>query len=348
MKKFRNLSVTLCLGLQLIACGGSSSKKGNSRPAPPQDNTGLIDTTTPANVDLIDHMVFDRLVSATNQNNLRKDLARIERFDLDTGTSNDQALQNLINSTDLKAGTMSEWLKQRVRFIINEDLSKYRLGAVRADSRSYEVFRLSADQTGNSENTAAAMIGTALYAISKKINAEIPEVNYLMININNSWVHANTQRNGVMQIGPALFDPRFQPNPSNLDAYTNTAIRVETLFHEARHADGNAAAGSLGFTHINCPAGAGISKELVGQPACDSNANGPYTLGYRVLKAYAAKCGSLCSVKDKSMLDTFALDSLTRVVNQVGGSLPVLDEAPEAGFEKIDISAFSLAPSTLR
>jgi hypothetical protein len=192
---------------------------------------------------------------------------------------------------------------------------------------------------------AAAMMGTALYQYGKELRDQNPDVNYLVVEVNNGWVHVNNQRNGIMQIGPALFDPNFMANPSNPYAYANTAMRVDTLFHEARHADGNEVSGSYGFSHINCPSGAGVAKEFIGKPACDDNANGPYTIGAQVLKAYIAKCGAYCSVQDKSVLQAVMLDSLSRVVKRGNGSLPILDATPEKGFAKVDMTNFSLIPN---
>lgn len=350
----KSVGVGLLVSLQLVACGGGSSKKGGSTPQPTPTPTSpttskpgdpaFIDETQPAAVDLQNHMVFDRFVSATAKDSLTRDFKRIERFDLTSGTENDTVLKDLMKVQDLSPGSMSTWLKDRVRYMLNPDLSKYRVGAIMAQTRSYEVTNLPGSDEEETRFMAAAMMGTALYQFGKDLKKDYPEVNYLMLEVNNSWVHLNNQRNGVMQIGPALFNPDFMPNSAVPSAYANTAVRVETLYHEARHADGNSEAGSLGFFHAACPAGAGVASEFVGKPACDTNANGPYTLGARILKAYIAKCGNLCSTKDKTVLEAFMLDSLSRVVKQ-SGQLPVLDATPEAGFEKVDISTFSLIPT---
>ncbi len=349
----KSVGVGLLVSLQLVACGGGSSKKGGSNPQPvPTPTTpgakpgdpAFIDEAKPAAVDLQNHMIFDRFVSATAKDSLSRDLKRIERFDLTTGTDNDTALKDLMQVQDLSAGSMSTWLKDRVRYMLNPDLSKYRVGVIMAQSRSYEVTNLPGSDEEETRFVAAAMMGTALYQFGKDLKKDYPEVNYLMLEVNNNWVHLNNQRNGVMQIGPALFNPDFMPNSSVPSAYANTAVRVETLYHEARHADGNSQANSLGFFHAACPAAAGVPTEFVGKPACDTNANGPYTLGAKILKAYIAKCGTLCSAKDKTVLEAFMLDSLSRVVKQ-SGQLPSLDATPEAGFEKVDISTFLLIPT---
>lgn len=350
----KTVGVGLLVSLQLVACGGGSSKKGKGpQPTPTAPTTptakpgdpAFIDESLPATVDLQNHMIFDRFVSATAKDSLSRDFKRIERFDLATGTENDTVLKELLGVSDLTGASMSTWLKDRVRYMLNPDLSKYRVGAIMAETRSYEVSTLPGADASQTRNMAAAMMGTALYQFGKDLRKDYPEVNYLVLEVNSSWIHLNNQRNGVMQIGPALFNPDFMPNSANPTAYSNTAVRVDTLFHEARHADGNSAAGSLGFFHSECPAVPGIDSEFVGKAACDSNANGPYTLGAKVLKAYISKCGTLCSVKEKTILESMMLDSLSRVVKRNGSTLPSLDATPEEGFEKVDISTFSLIPT---
>jgi hypothetical protein len=345
--------INLFISIQLMGCGDAPSKKGGPEAqleAPTAGaDAGLIDDTRPAEVDLQKHMIFDRFVSAAAKEALRRDFMRIERFDLSTGSENDAVLKALLQVQDLKGATMSSWLKERVRYLLNSDLSLYRVSKVSSATQSFEIFaQQESKDIQAGRNVAAIMVGAGLYKYSKDLRRQTRGVDYLMIEVNDSWVHANTQRNGVMQIGPALFDPNFQANPLNAASYANTAQRVDTLFHEARHADGNEVSGSLGFLHTECPTGAGIAEEMVGKPACDDNANGPYTVGARILKAYLQKCGGLCSVKDKSVLESFYLDSLSRVVKRQNGQIPVVNTLPEAGFRKVDIAAFALIPSTQR
>jgi hypothetical protein len=348
VKMLKAVVVSVLFSLQFSACGdGKSSKKTSPQPVPAPVNPGSahIDETLPAAVDLRTHMVFDRRVSETARTALTRDLARVERFDLTTGTDNDALLKEILELPELSGGTLSTWLKARVRYMLNPDISLYRVGFVMAGSRSFQVTQLAGSSEDETRNVAAVMAGTALYSYGKSMRSRFPQINYLIVEVNDSWVHLNTQRNGVMQLGPALFNPDFMPNPQQPAAYANTAVRVDTLFHEARHADGNSVAGSLGFMHTLCPSGAGVAPEFVNQPACDDNANGPYTVGSRILKAYIQKCGDLCSARDKTILQSFYLDSVSRVVRRSGGQLPTLDATPEQGFERVDISTFSLIPS---
>lgn len=345
MKMLEKASVVFLLCLQLAGCGGSSKGDGDSPFPRGRGDAGFIDETAAAEVDLQGHVVFDQLVVPAFQESVLKDLARVERFDLDTGTDNDEALKGILSLADLRAGSLSAWLKERVQYILAEDLHLYRVGVVVEKDRAVGMLHFDPPEDPDENRfMMAAMVGTALYSRSKHIRTEHPEVSYMAIEVNDEWVHANTLRNGVMQIGPALFNPDFQPSPGNPLSYANTAARVGTLFHEARHADGNSESDSLGFAHIECPANAGVASELVGMPACDDSSNGAYSVGYRILRAYVEKCGRLCTAEDFYVLEAMMLDELSRVIPRDDGTLPELDGRPEVGLDYIDLTGFSFFP----
>ncbi|HYX36936.1 MAG TPA: hypothetical protein VE954_27835 [Oligoflexus sp.] len=342
-KIFLLATIAAYLVLVAIACGSNprdrtdSLRKQNSEAVPDTGDPSGNSDQKPA-VDLQNQIIFDRLVPKLFQDKIRDDMGRIERLDLETGTDNDAILRSLLQLQDLKAATMSTWLKARIHYMIGENLSDYKLAAIISRDKTYQVFHLPPET--QSSNIAAAMSGTSVYTFGKSLKISNAVVDYVMIEVNDSWVHANALRNGVMQIGPALFDSRFQPDPTNEKAYSNTIQRMAVYFHEARHADGNSAAHSLGFPHIICPAGAGVPTELIGKPACDDSSNGAYSISYRMMKAYVDKCGKLCSRKDKTVLEAIVLDNLSRVIKQAGAMLPALDVEPEPGLKPIDIQDF--------
>jgi len=337
----KRASLAWLIGLQLVACG--SSPLGKDAPSPTENPETLlpaprdIDESQPALVNLESFMIFDSLVPSNSKTLLKQDLRRIERTSLETGTDNDIALKELLTLPDLKAETLSNWLKERVKVMISDKLSLYRISLVRQNERRLFVFPQEQDSAPGDKNVLATMYGMALYVESKRFRGLDTRNSYLAIEVNNQWVHANTQRNGVMMIGPALFDPRLQPDKSNGGAYANSALRIATLFHEARHADGNAVSMSLGFGHAICPSG-----DYKGRPACDANANGPYSVSYRMLKAYIERCGSFCSEYERRFLETAMLDNLSRVVPPQGITSLELDTKPESDFPKVDITSFQL------
>ncbi|HYX35166.1 MAG TPA: hypothetical protein VE954_18880 [Oligoflexus sp.] len=339
MKTLNGIITFLVVFTQVSGCGRKSDRK-KSQPDIPE--AGFVDKNKPAEVDLTNHIIFDKRVTDQAKAGLREDFLWIERYDLNTNASNDKALTEILQVQNLKAGSLTGWLKERIHYLIAEDLSVYKLAAINPGAKQLAIDYIppAEDPEGN-KSLAAAMIGTALFQASGALRRADPKYSYASIDINDEWIDANVLRNGVMQIGPALFNPDAQPS-EKVNAYANSAFRVSVLFHEARHADGNFNAGSFGFSHIPCPADAGIAQEFVGKPACDDSANGAYSVGYFVLKAYIAKCGNLCTAREKTVLNSILLDALSRVVKPKDGSaLPVRDLTPEKGFPKIDISGFT-------
>ena len=62
--------------------------------------------------------------------------------------------------------------------------------------------------------------------------------------------------------------------------------------------------------HTNCPAG----HDYAGQPACDENLNGPYTVGTLMMAEMSKACEENCSEKDKETLKLLVLDSASRIL----------------------------------
>ncbi|MDQ3232515.1 MAG: hypothetical protein M3Q07_11890 [Pseudobdellovibrionaceae bacterium] len=337
MKTLNGIIIILVVFAQVSGCGRKSDRK-KSQPDIPE--AGFVDKNKPAEVDLTNHIIFDKRVTDHAKAGLREDFLWIERYDLNTNANNDKALTEILQVQDLKARSLTSWLRERIQYLIAEDVSVYKLAAINPGAKQLEIDHFPPAEDPN-KTLAAAMIGTALFQASGALRKADPKYSYAAIDINDEWIDANILRNGIMQIGPALFNPDAQPG-DNVNAYANTAFRASILFHEARHADGNFKAGSFGFRHIPCPADAGVATEFVGKPACDDSANGAYSVEYFVLKAYIAKCGNLCTIREKTILNSILLDVLSRVVKPKDGSaLPVRDLTPEKGFPKIDISGFT-------
>lgn len=115
-------------------------------------------------------------------------------------------------------------------------------------------------------------------------------------------------RAGIIQVGEGLFDLRYLVNNKDRNAVANKIDRLSTFFHEARHSDGNGV--SLGFAHSKCPKG----HDLEGAHACDSNKNGPYTVGALMHLELLKTCGTGCSEKDLEVSKLKILDSFNRIL----------------------------------
>jgi hypothetical protein len=136
------------------------------------------------------------------------------------------------------------------------------------------------------------------------------KINGMLIGMNMPGlpkIPVTSPRVGILQIGRGLFSMgRTKNNTLELDS---SLMRVSTLFHEARHSDGNKK--SLGFLHAICPAG----HDYAGYAACDFNLNGSYSVGYEVGKVVAENCAA-CTVAQREALRLDYLDSYSRVIQK--------------------------------
>jgi hypothetical protein len=119
-------------------------------------------------------------------------------------------------------------------------------------------------------------------------------------------VYIKSPRAGLLQVGEGLFLPRFMLN-KDIKAPANAIFRLSTLFHEARHSDGNSA--HTGFLHEYCPVG----HPYAGFGACEISGNGSYTIGALSNRHLLKNC-TACSPAELSSLQANVLDSLNRII----------------------------------
>jgi hypothetical protein len=282
---------------------------------------------------------------------IERDLDLINSFKF-KGEANSQTLK-VMGLSSLNGETASQWLNERVSYIISENaLSPFNLIFKRAifiDRRGVEfpnqgvipysmdksIMQATTDEeavslSGLDEQksfTVMSNIGSALYLAGKKQNAVYG------IKVSKGFLRGSEKvamvspRTGVIQIGEGLFAPQLTVNKENQDALANSIFRLGTFFHESRHSDGNGE--SLGFMHTTCPAG----HDYEGQPACDENLNGPYTVGALMMAEMAKSCDSTsCSEKDKQVLKMLVLDSANRILSTThkGEKSKNWDASPES------------------
>ncbi len=279
------------------------------------------------------------------RNKIERDLNIIENFKF-KGEATPLTLKVMGLST-LNGQSASEWLNQRVNYVISENaLSTFNLLIRRAiyvdrkdvDFPNADIIPYSASaetfETDGLDSqksfTVMANIGAALYISGKKQN-----IVYGM-KISRGFLHRSERvsvegpRTGIIQIGEGLFAPELTINNQNPEALANSIFRLGTFFHEARHSDGNGL--SLGFTHAICPAG----HDYEGQAACDENLNGPYTVGALMMAEMTKACDDNCSEKEKQTLKIMVLDSASRILptTHKGEVSKEWDPTPESTINK--------------
>jgi len=278
---------------------------------------------------------------------IERDLNVIENFKF-AGKANPATLKTM-NLFTLNAASATDWLNQRVNYIISEKaLSVFNLLVKRViyverkdvDFPNADIIPYSMDkdiqknlveiQDGlNAEEgfTVMSNIGSALYLGGKN------ERQVYGMKVSRGFLHKSERvavtspRAGIIQIGEGLFAPELTVNKDNEGALANSIFRLGTFFHEARHSDGNGK--SLGFMHTICPVG----HDYEGQAACDENLNGPYTVGALMMAEMAKSCDDqTCSEKDMQTLKLLVLDSANRIlpVTHKGEKSTEWDARPES------------------
>ncbi len=326
----------------LAACGSSG---GGSDEAPnPAPAARLVEPSggskgSPRIVD--GHFILAPEIPALEQNALAQDLNLIKSFNASLSTQENDEFRKKLGITGLDGASLYSWLRERLSYLIGRKLGNYKFALVYPSEQSYGYFKIgNTDDTIGESLTGAVNVGAGLFSYARELINFEKRDQYMRIEIGGKWVDVTTPRVGIMQIGPALFG--VQVNPQKPGAFANSALRIETLFHEARHSDGNRISSSLGFTHIDCPSDRGVAAELVGKAACDSSSNGAYTVGAMILRSLYRNCGNRCTDREVEILKAYYLDNVSRVIAPASNGPSFLDPMPEPGIKATDISKFKL------
>lgn len=279
-------------------------------------------------------IVLSKSIKPDLRSKIEKDLTLLDSFKFNI-MATPQTLE-VMGLQSLTSETAKDWLKERVNYIISENaFSTFNLLIKRIiyiDQENVEfpnsdIKPYSMDTAAKDEGfTVMSNIGAALYLGGKE------EKQVYGIKISRGLlkkaakVAVRSPRAGIIQIGEGLFAPELTLNKNNPDALANSIFRLGTFFHEARHSDGNRT--SLGFTHIVCPE----EHDYAGQPACDENLNGPYTVGALMMTEMARTCDDKCSEADKEQLKLLIIDSESRILTKThkGEAATNWDATPES------------------
>ncbi len=208
---------------------------------------------------------------------------------------------------------LADWLFARVQYIFDKnELSEYEL------NRKLEVINLNYKYPfpdifpsaiyGNNyvesrdNGTVMTNVGTGLY-LSGKLDKTL--LSYTMKDEEKKLhkIEISTPRQGLIRLGKAFWLEASHRERNNVEY---RALRMATLFHEARHSDGHGE--SLGFLHSICPEG----HDFEGERACDSSTNGPYSVDAYLTYEMAFNCKE-CDLETREILKLRVLDSLSRV-----------------------------------
>lgn len=304
----------------------------------------LLALSTTLSVASASDIMLSRSIKPELRHKIERDLKVIENFKF-AGKAN-QATLKTMGLFSLNAASVTDWLNQRVNYVVSENaLSLFNLLVKRVvyverenvdfpnshiipHSMQNEIRKNYVESGFNAEEgfTVMSNIGTALYVGGKNERQVYGMKISRGLLRKSEKVAVTSPRAGIIQIGEGLFAPELTVNRENEEALSNSIFRLGTFFHEARHSDGNGV--SLGFMHSLCPA----QHDYAGQPACDENLNGPYTVGALIMAEMAKTCEDSCTEKDKETLKLMVIDSANRVmpITSKGLKSKVWDDSPES------------------
>ena len=265
---------------------------------------------------------LSKQIKPTLRNKIQNDLSIIENFKF-----SDQAEAITLHAMGLEtlnSETATKWLNDRVNYVISENaFSLFNLfirKVIKVERQNVEFpnktaipysldnFQESEDSNNQHGMVVMSNIGSALYSGGKS-KGQINQIKIPRGFLKSAEkVSITSPRAGIIQIGEGLFNQGLMINREKTDALSNSIFRLGTFFHEARHSDGNGA--SLGFMHRICPEG----HDYEGQPACDENLNGPYTIGAAMMIEMTKSCKaqSACTDAEVQTLKMVILDSINR------------------------------------
>lgn len=358
-KPFHGLCSLLLASPLALSCGkgggGSDNDKQDTNneqySGAENDNNGGIASFVTEKGAVVDPIVMESLLSHFKFTSsmdpeiiefLRYDFATLSGWSDNTRQNDFSKLAKLYGLSEVNAKTLADWLMNRITYILPDDGKPIRFAfIVPNESRVYE---LSVDTSGGA-GVAASNVGGGLY--SMYLSQESRGVEGLLLNFNETYIPFLSPRTGVMQIGPNFFDDTDRLDVENSDRRGFRTIkslyRLSVLFHEARHSDGNSQSSTLSFAHLICPNDGSVAEEYEGLPACDAKANGAYNVGAQILRAMAGICDNVCSVREKSVIESIYLDVVSRIMVE-DSDANYGDANPEPLLNPIDTRSFEIVP----
>lgn len=218
-------------------------------------------------------------------------------------------------SGPVNGDTMLAWLSDRVHYVVSGSFDFKTSYYVEQKNYNYQnpgvipdIPKLvkqpdsgKPDASGKQVVTVMTNIGGGLYIAGKQSN--------ILLGLNLPGigkVPLSSPRVGVLQVGQGLF---MVPKGENVQDIDNSLQRLATLFHEARHSDGNGK--TLAMGHAICPEG----HAFAGYAACDFSLNGSYSVGAQAGKVLTENCTE-CTAAQKESLRLNYVDSFSRVITE--------------------------------
>lgn len=324
-------SAVILLGSSLfLACGSQAPTPNPNRTKiiteiPPEQTSAEIEAS------LLTHFQFDSSLSAEVKTTIQSDLKSLAAW---SDSSRADALTDLGKAMGLEsvsAQTLSEWLIDRATYFYPATGADVTVGIVKSSIKKIISLAVPGVPT---EGVVAANLGPQLYEAYRVNKAN--GADGLVMSFDGTNVNFLGLRTGVIFLSPSAFAGSTGTDSVKM---ANSIFRLSALFHEARHSDGNIAAGTHGMLHAACPENGTSPKEYAGLLACDESANGPYMVGAKFIAAVIGLCDSVCTDNEKQQLEAIRLDFISRVL-VTDSDANYVDASAEADLTKVDSSSY--------
>ena len=296
----------------------------------------------------IGNIQFDPNMDAAHFKLLKDDFKLLDSLAPTEGQA--AQLKNILKIQDVTSSSLTGWLEERVKFVVGESFNIKNVFRVSSTEmfwpepptpyhrELFSDFAISYDHTFSATNP-----GSNIYDYCEQGNKvcglELDGV---------GLVQVKSPRIGFVQLFDKLFSDLSLSGDKSLKDRSQEDIfyrihRLSTIFHEARHSDGNKSSpgvpadhalvkkdrsqnitrkGTRNFVHVMCPKG----HELQDQYACDLSLNGPYKIQALIAEVLAKSC-STCSASTLSIIETYVSKLNNRLVED---GAKAWNDAPES------------------
>lgn len=259
---------------------------------------------------------ISRAVDSNLRSFLHHDFKTLERFNVSKDNPYAEKLAELLDVPRIDRRFLNNWASERINYII--DLREEKKLGIYLSENSFNperpidngAFFLYDREDIFEEGRGMSNLGTSLYhrGVAANLIPVLPFERrpFLLFFSRKQDILISSPAVGVIQLGNALFDPRFALRPFDPKSEANTLARLSSFFHEARHSDRES--DPPGFLHSRCPWG----HDFEGQFNCDDREDGAYGIQALILGIFKKDCKS-CSVGDLERLEVRRLDRLNRI-----------------------------------
>lgn len=242
-------------------------------------------------------LTFHSSVPDEQRTLLKGDMVFLSELAIDDSKAGDD-LRKAVELKKLNGSLMHNWIINRTRFIVGQS---YALDKELVDGGPYAYESDDMPNDGHKAVVNMSNVGAAVYALGKRKHR------LAGLNLDGMMVYFTSPRVGLLRVGQGLFESDPDEVLGRPTAPAARLARLATLSHESRHSDGHGS--SLSFRHITCPEG----HPYEGKPACDTAANGAYSLDSSFLKATIDTCKA-CTSSQKEALRAQAFDYAGRLI----------------------------------